>query len=224
MDCSRQNHILTSGQDAFLNAFFTLTQEFYLTGGTALAGFYLGHRTSVDLDLFTQSDESFSQFEAIMADVARVLSCSIEAVRTTHYFKHYQAHMPDGPLTIHSAHDIDVRVAPVRKCGAVCVDSIEDITANKICALLGRAAMKDLTDLYFLDKAGFHIGEWLQQAQRKDGGLTRATLAYAFDQMTVDALPTYVTRTITLEELVSFKTRIVDMLSGASFPSPRHDL
>lgn len=34
--------------------------QFYLTGGTALAEFYLGHRKSFDLDIFT-GEESADQ-------------------------------------------------------------------------------------------------------------------------------------------------------------------
>jgi len=41
-----------------LEAFFAREPKFYLTGGAALAGFYLGHRTTLDLDLFTQSVEA----------------------------------------------------------------------------------------------------------------------------------------------------------------------
>jgi hypothetical protein len=47
--------LLTPIQQAFLTAFAELPDQaqFYLAGGTALAEFYLGHRTSFDLDFFT---------------------------------------------------------------------------------------------------------------------------------------------------------------------------
>jgi hypothetical protein len=47
--------IITGSQLDFLRAFSSLEDSghFYLTGGTALAEFYLGHRRSFDLDLFT---------------------------------------------------------------------------------------------------------------------------------------------------------------------------
>ena len=34
-----------------------ITKRFYLTGGTALAEFYLKHRLSEDIDLFTEEEE-----------------------------------------------------------------------------------------------------------------------------------------------------------------------
>lgn len=52
--------ILTSLQEEVLRI-FDETEEaelFYLTGGTALAAFYLQHRLSRDLDLFTTEEEA----------------------------------------------------------------------------------------------------------------------------------------------------------------------
>jgi len=44
--------ILSEFQKAFLQLFASLPDQerFYLTGGTALAEYYLGHRLSYDLD------------------------------------------------------------------------------------------------------------------------------------------------------------------------------
>jgi hypothetical protein len=52
------NGLLTPLQRSFLTLFSRLADkdQFYLTGGTALVEYYLGHRLSFDLDLFTGSD------------------------------------------------------------------------------------------------------------------------------------------------------------------------
>ena len=54
------NPVLTEGQKAFLSHFgkSPLCKIFYLTGGTALAAFYLQHRFSDDLDFFTEEEVS----------------------------------------------------------------------------------------------------------------------------------------------------------------------
>ena len=52
--------ILTSEQLKFLELIRNekqITKRFYLTGGTALAEFYLKHRLSEDIDLFTEDEE-----------------------------------------------------------------------------------------------------------------------------------------------------------------------
>lgn len=51
-----RNKILTENQIAFLEQIKKsefLAKNFYLTGGTALAAFYLHHRYSEDLDFFS---------------------------------------------------------------------------------------------------------------------------------------------------------------------------
>jgi hypothetical protein len=50
------NSKLSTLQQDFLNAFFKREGRFFLTGGAARAGFYLGHRETCDLDLFTLND------------------------------------------------------------------------------------------------------------------------------------------------------------------------
>ena len=52
--------ILTPKQLNFLElvqADTQITKRFYFTGGTALAEFYLQHRLSEDIDLFTEEEE-----------------------------------------------------------------------------------------------------------------------------------------------------------------------
>ena len=59
--------LLTKGQLEVLKAFGNLpdADRFYLTGGTALAEFYLGHRRSLDLDLFTAEQGLIVPFSRI---------------------------------------------------------------------------------------------------------------------------------------------------------------
>ena len=52
--------ILTPKQLEFLELIkieSEITKRFYLTGGTALSEFYLKHRLSEDIDLFTEENE-----------------------------------------------------------------------------------------------------------------------------------------------------------------------
>jgi len=57
--------VLNSSQDAFLRAFArsSLQSNFHLTGGTALAAFYLQHRYSEDLDFFTGDEAVFARVQ-----------------------------------------------------------------------------------------------------------------------------------------------------------------
>jgi predicted nucleotidyltransferase component of viral defense system len=67
---------LTPLQAAFLTRFFATDsgQLFFLTGGTALAAFYLHHRLSVDLDLFTLDDLALQETDVLIPQLAAELS------------------------------------------------------------------------------------------------------------------------------------------------------
>lgn len=54
---------LSRAQREFLRTFFAqpFGTDFCLTGGTALAAFHLGHRVSLDLDLFARRRMPFSR-------------------------------------------------------------------------------------------------------------------------------------------------------------------
>lgn len=57
--------VLNSFQRKVLQLFKTsiLSKKFYLSGGTALAEFYLKHRLSKDLDFFTQEELSLEELK-----------------------------------------------------------------------------------------------------------------------------------------------------------------
>ena len=59
-----------------------LKQSFYLTGGTALAAYYLQHRYSEDLDFFTDSQEAVPGVTTILSGIARELGATAEFTRT----------------------------------------------------------------------------------------------------------------------------------------------
>src|SRR5688572_23925008 len=80
---------LTELQRDLLDAFFAREQGFYLTGGAALAGFHLAHRTSDDLDLFTLDDDAFERGERALRDAAADLGCRIESRQRTPGFRRF---------------------------------------------------------------------------------------------------------------------------------------
>ncbi len=60
---------------------------------------------------------------------------------------------------------------------AVRVDPAEEIFANKLCAVLGRAEIRDLVDRA-LEGLGLSLTDALATGRRKDGGLTPGELAW----------------------------------------------
>jgi predicted nucleotidyltransferase component of viral defense system len=213
--------ILTPLQHRFLTEFFRSTQEFYLTGGTALSAFYLQHRYSEDLDLFTPDSLAFQEADKVVAQSCGKISVLYTPVRITSFFKHFQIGSVEAPLTIHLSFETVPQLHLPNTFEGIRVDAIEEITVNKICAALGRTEIKDLIDLYFLDQAGYTIAGYFNLAQQKDAGLTWESLAYTLSQFDFLEIPSFMIKALTVEELQQFVETTIEWLIRKSAPPER---
>jgi hypothetical protein len=66
-------------------------------------------------------------------------------------------------------------------------DLLREIAANKVCALVGRGEIRDLVDLRAILDRGVDLATALTDAERKDGGVSAATLAWILDQVVIGA-------------------------------------
>ncbi len=174
---------LNNLQNDFLREFFGRENRFYLTGGAALVGFYLGHRETNDLDLFTLENEIENGF-AIVRNAARALGASVEAIQTAPDFRRLLVKCGDEAVVVDLVREYVFQLEPEkREIGGIRIDSPEEILANKLCALLSRSEIRDLVDVRALENAGFKIEDALATAQQKDTGLTAAQLAWVLNQI-----------------------------------------
>ncbi|MBN1642105.1 MAG: nucleotidyl transferase AbiEii/AbiGii toxin family protein [Anaerolineae bacterium] len=120
-----------------------LSARFYLAGGTALA-LQLGHRRSVDLDLFSEQDEVRTETH-------------LQVLRTLRTFRPTLVEQEWGNLVL-ILEQIGLRVGffgygyrlaeqPARAEG-VALASLTDIGLMKLDAIASRASRKDFIDLY----------------------------------------------------------------------------
>jgi hypothetical protein len=79
---------LTDLQTEILQRFFARRDEFFLTGGAALVGFYLGHRETHDLDLFT-AGQPLDEGERTLVEIASELGLVVESVRREPAFRRF---------------------------------------------------------------------------------------------------------------------------------------
>ncbi len=63
--------------------------------------------------------------------------------------------------------------------------SRREIAANKVCALVSRAEVRDLVDLQALLSSGCSLEGALADAAIKDGGAEPATLAFILSQLSI---------------------------------------
>jgi Nucleotidyl transferase AbiEii toxin, Type IV TA system len=176
---------LTQLQQDLLDAFFRREQRFFLTGGAALAGFFLGHRSTHDLDLFATTDV-LDAGDVSLREAARELQAMIENVQTSPTFRRRLVRRGAEAVIVDLVFaETPQDTSPKQLFGGIRVDPPGEIVANKICALLSRAELRDLVDLRALEGAGYRIEDALELARRKDAGVTPGQLAWVLKQIQI---------------------------------------
>lgn len=214
---SARPEILTPLQRAVLDAVFSeevFAQSFYLTGGTALAAFHLFHRYSDDLDLFTNG-ESLELAWPTVQGLLPGLGLTVES-RTPHFIR---LRHPDG-LRVDIVQDVPFRVGtPVRQ-GSWLIDSLDNITLNKVSAIQGRLDVKDYVDLYLLLKDDpSRILTWLNQAKQKDASIEPFLWSRVIgDVETFRVLPRMIVP-LQLSELVAFYRSLRHLILASTKPN-----
>ena len=193
---------------------------FYLTGGTALAGFYLNHRFSDDLDFFTdKKDFPTFQVEAIAEEIRKLIGADDFQYSKVYDRRIFFFNKNSEEFKVEFSYYPFQRLNPSNKINNFNIDSLEDIGANKIMALVDRIDAKDFVDIYFLLKENkFSLKELLK--------LTNKKFHFNFDPMTlgsefakikaVTEMPRMV-KPLALEELKSFFADLAKKLEPKIF-------
>jgi Nucleotidyl transferase AbiEii toxin, Type IV TA system len=188
-DTTSYRERLTPLQADFLSSFFVRTQNFFLTGGAALIGFYGMARLTNDLDLFTLEEDAFAHSDGSVTTVAKELGAEISVLRAYPHFRRY--HLKRGRETLEL--DLVCEFAP-QLIGqkslqeGILIDPLDEIAANKVCALVGRSEVRDLWDLHQLTLIGYDLDTLIDQAGHKDGGVDSESVLYVLSGLNWDAL------------------------------------
>ena len=155
--------------------------DFVLVGGTSLA-LQIGHRVSVDIDMFGMSDIDENHFMSVLHKTGKttilkksknILICAVNGVKVDFVNYHYPW------LEDYSLMD-SIRLA-----------SQKDIGAMKLNAIAGRGSKKDFIDLFYLLKQ-YTLDELIQFYIQKypDGSefMVLKSLAY-FDDADLEETP-----------------------------------
>ena len=154
--------ILSDKQVELLPLVGEFKREYYLVGGTAIA-LYLGHRRSIDFDLFKFAPLNrkrnlekvrSSGFPSVVTwNVSEQMNLVVNDVKIT-FFQY--------PFQIKASNDFE---------GMVRIPDLLDLAAMKAYALGRRSKWKDYVDLYFLLKDRFSLAEISQRAVEIYGDL-----------------------------------------------------
>ena len=159
-------------------------EPFYLTGGTALAGYYLHHRYSDDLDFFTRDSDSLRFADAHIQRAATGAGLQVErADRKAEFVRYFfsgDPH-PEHPLgKVEVILDTPPHFAPPRRFGSILVDDLLCIAVNKL-TIHTRFDPKDYVDLYLIVRSGaYRLEDLIPLAKQKMVGLDEWTIAERF--------------------------------------------
>jgi hypothetical protein len=204
-------------QQRFLQEFFSREKRFFLSGGAALAGYYLGHRETHDLDLFTLMDV-MKEGSAAVAETASEMGAALESIQTSPDFRRYLLTLESEAIVIDLIRErVAQIVADKPVVGIIRIDPPQEILANKLCALLGRAEIRDLVDVRALEISGYSVEVALPAAASKDAGLTPGQLSWVLSQIALgDGLVP--PGGISVEELRAYLNDLIARLSRLAFP------
>ena len=147
----------------------TVAQHFFLTGGTALSVFYLHHRYSNDLDLFTRDAVNLDELNFM---ISRKWPNKCAAINKSPSFLSYLIDETKVDFVIDPLSDDEERpVFVFENEHRLRVDTLEGIVSNKLCACVSRSEPKDYIDLYAILQQfpSIAIESVYARAKRKEG-------------------------------------------------------
>ncbi len=204
--------VLTKDQKKVLTEFSSNTELrniFYLAGGTALAEYYLHHRYSDDLDFFTQrKDFPQTLVEVFIQHIKKILGYTTIEYQRLYDRRIFFLKKDKDELKIEFTQYPFMPINPPLDKNGFMVDSLPDIAAGKVMALMDRTEAKDFVDLYCINQnEGLPFEKILEYVKKKfDFSIVPLTWANECSKVrSLTMLPRMISK-LTLNELKSFFT------------------
>jgi Nucleotidyl transferase AbiEii toxin, Type IV TA system len=180
----RRHGIVSAGVDAILRVLPELldpAEGWALMGGTALAEYYLGHRQSEDLDLFTLADGAVAELSARFAAAAPAGVGRVEIQVVSPTLRRIRVRLPDDErVKVELIQDAPPRFEEPTLVDDVPVASLTDIAVGKLGAFVTRDEPRDLIDLWGIERlAGTPLVTFYPFLFEKDPGLAAYPQAVA---------------------------------------------
>lgn len=126
------------------------SQNYYLTGGTALAEYYLHHRLSEDLDFFTQKEVD----KLWLTSLAKEISIAIRA-KYWDFQESFNRNLiffttPKGLLKTEFTYFPFTPIEKPSLVNNISIDSLTDIAVNKFFAIYQNPSARHFIDLYLI--------------------------------------------------------------------------
>ncbi|MFA4845839.1 MAG: nucleotidyl transferase AbiEii/AbiGii toxin family protein [Patescibacteria group bacterium] len=163
--------ILTKNQVSVLKEIgknSSLTKQFYLTGGTPLAAFYLQHRYSEDLDFFSEQEINVTSLNVFFRDAQKILGFTSIDFQSNLNRNLFFLQFKDETLKMEFTYYPFPRIERGAKEYGIEVDSLLDIAVNKLFTIYQRTKARDYIDLFMIcQKTSFTIADLTLKAKAK---------------------------------------------------------
>ena len=189
----------------------------HLGGGAALSGAWLAHRLSRDIDLFVHDRRAHRDLVESMSEIAESVGARIELVRDSGGHVRGRLETADGSLELDVVHEALPDLGAATSVESVLVESEVDLRASKLTCILSRSEPRDLTDLYFLERAGFPPEADLGNALRKDAGIDPGVLAWLLRTFPTEPLPKML-QPLEPSELRAYRDALAERFRALSSP------
>lgn len=169
---AKQIEILTAEQKRFLDLVSAekyLIKKFYFTGGTPLSAFYLQHRLSEDIDLFSEQEVYLPSIRTFIGKAQKKLKLKKIDYQNFLGLHTFQLYFSDtNILKVDFNYYPFLRINKGPKYGNIAVDSILDIAVNKVHTIAMKPRARDFIDIYFIIKEKkYEFKDLLLQAKIK---------------------------------------------------------
>ena len=164
--------ILTPDQERLLSAITAeqhITSHFYLSGGTALAEYYLHHRLSEDLDFFSEEEIDIEGLSALIKRVSTKLGVIEVTFEQSFNRNLFFLRMPHSTVKTEFTYYPFPRIEKGIQEATLSIDSLLDIAVNKLFTISQKPRSRDFIDLFcILQKhPEWAVDELILKAQAK---------------------------------------------------------
>ena len=150
-----QKEILSNSQEHLLPLLKTFKRNYYLVGGTAVA-LYIGHRKSIDFDLFTASPLNKKK---ISSEIKKLK----QEVKPLYFDDDQQHYLINGVKITFLYYPYPIEHS-IKFPDFISLPSLLDLAAMKAFALGRRSKWKDYVDLYFILKGYYSMEQIIERA------------------------------------------------------------
>lgn len=215
---------LTPLQERVLEVVAAAGGDWTLTGGAALAGFYTGHRTTRDLDLFWRGRSEIAGVREEVLSLLRAAGLPVDVLQSGPSFVRLRVQDRAETLVVDLVAEPVAAVEPPREVSlsgrTLRLDSPHEILVNKLGALLQRSELRDLLDVEALLDSGLDLERALRDAPRKDGGFSPLSLIWILRGMPIEAMARATDAPAAdLERALAFRETLIARIASMSNPA-----